>query len=79
LDARSLFGEGWDTGFPDERGEVMPVRLMIRYQVTDEGVENPLPGIDEARRLQATVAKRAVGPAPAPQPLDLLGAYGMFG
>jgi hypothetical protein len=102
----------------------MPVRLMIRYQVAeegvaevseaieaafeaveaqqpqgvryaylrragstefiallelDEGVENPLPGIEEARRLQATVAKWAVGPAPAPQPLDVLGAYGMLG
>jgi hypothetical protein len=45
----------------------------------DEGVENPLPGIEAARRLQATVAKWSVGPAPAPQPLDVLGAYRMLG
>ncbi|MER5625809.1 hypothetical protein ABT061_32705 [Streptosporangium sp. NPDC002544] len=41
----------------------------------DEGVENPLPGIAAARQLQATVARWAVGPAPTPQPLDVLGAY----
>ncbi|WP_436760984.1 hypothetical protein [Streptosporangium sp. V21-05] len=45
----------------------------------DEGIENPLPGIAAARRLQATVAKWAVGPTPAPQPLDVLGAYRFFG
>ncbi|MER5646048.1 hypothetical protein [Streptosporangium sp. NPDC002524] len=45
----------------------------------DEGAENPLPGIAAARRLQATVARWAVGPAPAPQPLDVLGAYRFFG
>lgn len=43
-----------------------------------EGVENPLPGIAEARRLQATVAEWAVGPAPAPEPFDVLGAYRML-
>jgi hypothetical protein len=42
----------------------------------DEGVENPLPGIGAARKLQATVAKWATGDAPAPQPLDVLGSYG---
>lgn len=45
----------------------------------DEGVENPLPGIAAARRLQETVAKWAVGPAPAPRPLDVLGAYRFSG
>ncbi|MFI7430790.1 hypothetical protein ACIBPB_27725 [Micromonospora sp. NPDC049836] len=40
-----------------------------------EGVENPLPGIAAARRLQATVATWAVGQVPTPQPLDVLGAY----
>lgn len=45
----------------------------------DEGVENPLPGIAAARKLQATVAAWAVGPAPMPQPLDVLGAYRMLG
>ncbi|MBE1537915.1 hypothetical protein [Actinomadura algeriensis] len=44
-----------------------------------EGVENPLPGIAEARGLQATVAEWAVGPAPAPQPLEVLGDYRMLG
>ena len=44
----------------------------------DEGVENPLPGIEAARRLQATVAKWALGPGPTPQPLDLLGDYRML-
>jgi hypothetical protein len=43
----------------------------------DEG-ENPRPGIEAARRLQATVAKWAVGPAPRPQPLELLGTYRML-
>ncbi|WP_326825991.1 hypothetical protein [Streptosporangium sp. NBC_01756] len=41
----------------------------------DEGVENPLPGIEAARRLQATVAKWAVGTGATPQPFDVLGAY----
>lgn len=40
----------------------------------DEGVENPLPGIDAARKLQATVAKSATDDAQTPQPLDLLGS-----
>ncbi|MER5325381.1 hypothetical protein [Streptosporangium roseum] len=44
-----------------------------------DGVENPLPGIAEARRLQATVARWAVGAAPAPQPFDVLGDYRMLG
>ncbi|SEG90008.1 hypothetical protein SAMN04489712_12512 [Thermomonospora echinospora] len=44
-----------------------------------EGVENPLPGIAEARRLQETVAKWAVGPAPAPQPFKVIGDYRMLG
>ncbi|MET8334127.1 hypothetical protein ABZV14_27500 [Streptosporangium canum] len=44
-----------------------------------DGVENPLPGLAEARRLQATVARWAVGPAPAPQPFEVLGDYRMRG
>jgi hypothetical protein len=44
-----------------------------------EGVENPLPGIAEARRLQATVARWAVGPAPTPEPLEVLGDYRLLG
>ncbi|WP_229403401.1 hypothetical protein [Micromonospora okii] len=44
-----------------------------------EGVENPLPGMAAARRLQATVAKWAVGAAPTPQQVEILGDYRMFG
>ena len=44
----------------------------------DDGVQNPLPGIEAARRLQATVARWAVGPAPAPRPLEVLGSYRLF-
>ncbi|MER5418847.1 hypothetical protein [Streptosporangium roseum] len=44
-----------------------------------DGVENPLPGLAEARRLQATVARWAVGPASAPQPFEVLGDYRMRG
>lgn len=43
----------------------------------DEGVENPLLGIEAARRLQSTVAKWVVGDAPTPQPFELLGSYGV--
>jgi hypothetical protein len=45
----------------------------------EEGAQNPLPGIDAARRLQATVARLAVGEPPAPQPLEELGSYGYGG
>ena len=44
-----------------------------------DGFENPLPGIEEARRLQTTVAKWAVGTEPTPQPFEVLGAFRMFG
>lgn len=43
-----------------------------------DGVENPLPGIAEARHLQATAAKWALGSAPTPQPFDVLAAYRML-
>ncbi|TCO47970.1 hypothetical protein [Actinocrispum wychmicini] len=48
---------------------------FIALLALDENVENPLPGIEEARQLQATVAKWAVGTAPAPQPFEILGTY----
>jgi hypothetical protein len=48
--------------------------FMALLELAD-GVENPLPGIAETRELQATVAKWAEGPAPTPQPFDVLGAY----
>ncbi|MFF3120853.1 hypothetical protein ACFVRD_00385 [Streptomyces sp. NPDC057908] len=44
----------------------------------DEGTENPLPGLEAARRLQTTVAKWAVGTGATPQPFDVLGAYRIF-
>lgn len=45
----------------------------------EEGVENPLPGIEAARRLQATVAAHAKGAAPTPQAYDVLGSWRMLG
>jgi hypothetical protein len=45
----------------------------------DEGIENPLPGIQATRDLQATVARWATGPAPVPQPFELVGDYRMLG
>ncbi|WP_125728562.1 hypothetical protein [Kibdelosporangium aridum] len=52
-------------------------QFVALLEVAD-GVENPLPGIEAARSLQATVAKLAVGPAPSPEPFEILGAYRMF-
>jgi|SRR5690242_1604512 hypothetical protein len=45
----------------------------------DDGIENPLPGIEAARELQATVARWATGPAPVPQLVEVLGDYRMLG
>ncbi|WP_214320923.1 hypothetical protein [Nonomuraea sediminis] len=45
--------------------------LMIRFEVPDEGVADVA-----LRELQATVAEHAVGEAPTPQPLEVLGTYG---
>ncbi|MCK8500087.1 MULTISPECIES: hypothetical protein [Myxococcus] len=42
----------------------------------EEGAENPLFGVPEARALQATVAKHALGDAPTPQPWVKLGSHG---
>ena len=44
----------------------------------DDGIENPLPAIEAARELQATVAKWTTGPAPVPQPVEVLGDYRML-
>ena len=44
----------------------------------EDGAENPLPGIEAARRLQATVAAHAVGDPPAPVAYELLGTYRAF-
>ena len=45
----------------------------------DDGVDNPLPGIPAARRLQQDLARWVVGPRPVPEPLDVVGAYRLFG
>jgi hypothetical protein len=42
----------------------------------EDGVDNPLLGIEAARALQATVAKWVAGEPPVPQALELLGSYG---
>ncbi|GAA2440459.1 hypothetical protein GCM10010191_65320 [Actinomadura vinacea] len=42
----------------------------------NQGLENPLPGIEAARHLQATVAQWVEGGAPTPQPLEVIGSYG---
>lgn len=52
---------------------------FVAVLAMDEGIENPLFGIEAARELQQTVAKLAVGEPPMPQPLELLGSYGFAG
>lgn len=42
-----------------------------------EGVENPLFNIGEARHLQGTVAQAVEGDAPTPQPVRVVGSYGL--
>jgi hypothetical protein len=51
----------------------------VEAQELDEGIENPLPGIQAARDLQATVARWATEPAPVPRPFELVGDYRMLG
>lgn len=43
-----------------------------------DNTENPLPGIDAARQLQATVAKWVIGDPPAPGAFEVLGDYRML-
>ncbi|MGC5015441.1 hypothetical protein ACLQ2R_32175 [Streptosporangium sp. DT93] len=45
----------------------------------DEGVENPLPGMEAARRLRAAVTRWAVEPGPVPRPVEVLGSYRVLG
>jgi hypothetical protein len=52
-------------------------REFVAVLELDEGIENPLPSVEAARRLHATVAGRAIGAAPTLQPL-VLGSYRMF-
>jgi hypothetical protein len=44
----------------------------------DDGVENPLPAIPEARAVQQQMAGWAATP-PAPEPLAVVGSYRLFG
>jgi hypothetical protein len=44
----------------------------------DDGAENPLPGIAAARSFQGNLADWVVGEPPAPQPLTVVGSYGLF-
>ncbi|QIS10880.1 hypothetical protein [Nocardia arthritidis] len=57
-------------------GRVTGTKDFVALLELDEGVENPLPAIEAARALQATVGKWAVG-SPAPVPFELLGSYGI--
>lgn len=45
----------------------------------DDGVDNPLPGIAAARRFQEDLRSWVVGAPPTPEPLDVIGAYQLFG
>jgi hypothetical protein len=44
----------------------------------EEGVDNPLPGLSEARDLQQVLAAAVVDGPPAPQPFTVVGAYGLL-
>ena len=55
------------------------MREFLALLQLDDGIENPLPGIEAARELQATVARWATGPALVPQPVEVLGDYRMLG
>lgn len=41
-----------------------------------DGVDNPLPRLEATRALKATVDAAALGGAPIPQPLQVIGSYG---
>ena len=45
----------------------------------EDGVDNPLPGIPAARELQQSLPGLVVGEPPVPQPVHVLGSYGLFG
>lgn len=42
-----------------------------------DGVENPLFTIGEARLVQAAVAGAVAGDPPSPQPITMIGSYGL--
>ena len=43
-----------------------------------DGVDNPLPGIPECRAFQQQLAGWVDGPAPAPQPITVVGSHELF-
>ena len=47
----------------------------------EDGVENPLPGIPACREFQENLRNNllAESPASGPEPLTVLGSYGLFG
>lgn len=49
---------------------------FVAVLALDAGVDNPLPGIPEARQLQAEVAKWIDDAPPVPTPVELIGSYG---
>ena len=53
------------------------VTFLLLLELED-GIENPLPAIPEARAFQQEMASRAVTP-PAPEPLTVVGSYRLFG
>jgi hypothetical protein len=52
------------------------VTFMLLLEL-DAGVENPLPAIPGARAFQQRMPAWAIDP-PAPQPVAVLGSYGLF-
>jgi hypothetical protein len=44
----------------------------------DDGVDNPMPGIEECRSFQQSRPKWAVGPAPTPQSVSAIGSYDLL-
>jgi hypothetical protein len=44
----------------------------------DDGADNPLLGIAAATEFRANLKQWVVGDPPAPQPLQIVGSYGLF-
>lgn len=55
------------------------VTFMALLELAD-GVDNPLPGIEACRQFQANLAQRWIDQPgqPDPQPLHIVGSYGLF-
>jgi hypothetical protein len=44
----------------------------------DDGAQNPLLGIGEAAEFREKLGNWVVGEPPAPEPLEVVGSYGLF-